>query len=343
MSVRKRLQFLLPLLLALCLILSGCSNAASEQEAAESAAAAADETDALTADSAAWDLLSEGLPVWDGEPYAELNGNVPAFAEDELTAESFESYSALDELGRCGTAYACIGTDLMPTEERGSISEVHPSGWQSVTYDIVDGNYLYNRCHLIGWQLTGEDANECNLITGTRYLNVEGMLPFENLVADYIEETGNHVLYRVTPVFEGDNLVASGVEMEAYSVEDGGEGVCFHVYCFNVQPGITIDYADGTSCLDEDADTLTEEEAEEDAAEESGDAGADSGEAAAEEGTSEEDGTETTYVLNTKSMKFHYPGCAGVAQMSESNKQTYTGSREELIAMGYSPCGQCSP
>ena len=321
--MHRRFRFLLPLLLALCLILPGCSNAASEQDAAGSAAA--DETDAQTAGAAEWDLLSDGLPVWDGDPYTELNGNVPDFDADDLTAESFESYSALDELGRCGTAYACIGTDLMPTEERGSISEVHPSGWQSVTYDIVDGNYLYNRCHLIGWQLTGEDANECNLITGTRYLNVEGMLPFENLVADYIEETGNHVLYRVTPVFEGDNLVASGVEMEAYSVEDDGEGICFHVYCFNVQPGITIDYADGTSCLDEDADALSESEEE------------------AEDDASEEDEAETTYVLNTKSMKFHYPDCAGVSQMSESNKQVYTGSREDLIEQGYSPCGQCSP
>ena len=185
------------------------------------------------------------IPAYSGEPYAIVNGNIPYFTASDLTSESFEYYSDLDNLGRCGTAYASVGTDLMPTEKRGSISKVKPSGWQISKYDFVDGKYLYNRCHLIGYQLTAENANEKNLITGTRYLNVDGMLPFENLVADYVKETDNHVLYRVTPVFEGDNLVASGVLMEAESVEDEGDGVEYCVYVYNVQPGVVINYATG--------------------------------------------------------------------------------------------------
>jgi len=185
------------------------------------------------------------IPAYSGEPYAVVNGNIPYFTDSDMTSESFEYYSDLDELGRCGTAYSSVGTDLMPTEKRGSISKVKPSGWQVSKYDFVDGKYLYNRCHLIGYQLTAENANEKNLITGTRYLNVDGMLPFENLVADYVKETENHVLYRVTPVFEGNNLVASGVLMEAESVEDAGDGVEYCVYVYNVQPGVEIDYATG--------------------------------------------------------------------------------------------------
>ena len=190
------------------------------------------------------------IPAYSGEPYAVVNGNIPYFTDSDMTSESFEYYSDLDELGRCGTAYSSVGTDLMPTEKRGSISKVKPSGWQVSKYDFVDGKYLYNRCHLIGYQLTGENANNKNLITGTRYLNVEGMLPFENMVADYVKETGNHVMYRVTPVFDGNNLLASGVLMEAKSVEDNGAGILFNVFCYNVQPGVTIDYATGDSALD---------------------------------------------------------------------------------------------
>lgn len=191
-------------------------------------------------------ILSAVVP-YSGEPYTVLGDNVPQFSAEDQTDASYEQYAPLDSLGRCGTAQACIGTDLMPTEERGSIGSVKPSGWHTVKYDFVNGKYLYNRCHLIGFQLTGENANACNLITGTRYLNIEGMLPFENMVADYIKETGNHVLYRVTPVFDGDNLVASGVRMEAFSVEDNGDGICFDVYAYNVQPGVVIDYASGES------------------------------------------------------------------------------------------------
>lgn len=195
------------------------------------------------------EISLKDIPEYSGEPYVVINGNQPNFSESDFTTTSFEKYSDLDELGRCQVAYANIGKDLMPTEERGSISEVKPSGWENKKYDIVDGKYLYNRCHLIGFQLTGENANKKNLITGTRYLNVTGMLPFENQVADYIKETGNHVLYRVTPIFDDDNLVASGVLMEAESVEDKGEEICFYVYVYNVQPGVTIDYATGDSKL----------------------------------------------------------------------------------------------
>ena len=191
----------------------------------------------------------EEIPAFSGDAYVAINGNVPFFVEEEYTTESYEYYSDLDELGRCGVTMACIGVDIMPTEDRGEIGSVKPTGWQSVKYDIVDGKYLYNRCHLIGFQLAGENANKKNLITGTRYLNIEGMLPFENLVADYVKETENHVLYRVTPIFEGDNLVASGVVMEGWSVEDEGDGVCFCVFAYNAQPGITIDYATGDSRL----------------------------------------------------------------------------------------------
>lgn len=193
----------------------------------------------------------EEIPPFSGTPYVEINGNVPYFKETDYTTESFENYSEMDTLGRCGTAYANVGIDIMPTEERGKIGSVKPSGWHTVKYDCVDGKYLYNRCHLIGYQLTGENANEKNLITGTRYMNVEGMLPFENAVDDFVEATNHHVLYRVTPVYEGDNLVASGVLMEGWSVEDGGRGICFCVYVYNCQPGVEIDYATGESWLAE--------------------------------------------------------------------------------------------
>lgn len=192
--------------------------------------------------------------IYNGESYGTLNNNEPEFTADEITDESFEYYPELDEYGRCGTCVACIGRDIMPTEERGSIGMVKPTGWHTIKYDCVDGKYLYNRCHLIGFQLAGENANERNLITGTRWLNVEGMLPFENEVADYVHKTGNHVMYRVTPDFHGTDLVASGVQIEALSVEDNGEGVCFNVYCYNVQPGVAINPANGDSSLIERVD-----------------------------------------------------------------------------------------
>ncbi len=189
----------------------------------------------------------QDIPPYSGEPYVVIADNIPNFTDQEKNLSGFEDYTPLDPLGRCGVAFASIDPSTMPSEERGSISSIKPSGWHSVKYEGISGGSLYNRCHLIGWQLAGENANKLNLITGTRYLNVEGMLPFENMVSDYVKETGNHVLYRVTPIFNGSNLVASGVEMEAYSVEDDGEGVMFHVFCYNVQPGIEIDYATGDS------------------------------------------------------------------------------------------------
>ncbi|MDE7244948.1 MAG: DNA/RNA non-specific endonuclease [Oscillospiraceae bacterium] len=255
----------------------------------------------------------EDIPAYSGTPYVELSGNVPGFADGDMTTNSFEDYSPLDSLGRCGVAYACIGVDLMPTEDRGSISSVTPTGWQNAQYDCVNGKYLYNRCHLIGFQLAGENANKQNLITGTRYLNVDGMLPFENLVADYVKETENHVLYRVTPVFEGDNLVADGVQMEALSVEDSGEDVCFNVFVYNVQPGVVIDYATGASRLDDAAPAV------------SGDA------------------ESVSYVLNTSSKKFHDPSCSNAGSISGKNREDYTGTRDALISQGYEPCGQCKP
>lgn len=202
---------------------------------------------------------TSSVPAYSGTPYVALNNNVPFFTDEEITVTAFELYSDLDSLGRCGVAYANICKEIMPTEERGNIGSIKPSGWHTIKYDCVDGKYLYNRCHLIGFQLAGENANEKNLITGTRYLNVEGMLPFENMVDDYVDETGNHVLYRVTPVFEGDNLLASGVILEAKSVEDNGAGILFNVYCYNVQPGIDIDYASGSSAQTSAAEESVQE------------------------------------------------------------------------------------
>lgn len=276
--------------LLLIMVLSGCAPVASD-----------------TAEVVA---LSD-VPEFSGEPYVVINDNEPSFPAEDFTSEGFEEYSPLDDLGRCGVAYANVGLETMPTEERGSISNVKPTGWKSVQYDFVDGKSLYNRCHLIGFQLTGENANRQNLITGTRYMNVDGMLPFENLVADYVKETENHVLYRVTPIFEGNNLVASGVQMEAQSVEDKGEGVCFNVYVYNNQPGVTIDYATGDSWASDEAPADT--------------------------------GKESTYILNTSSRKFHKPDCSSVETISPSNKKGYTGTREELINQGYEACGKCKP
>ncbi len=203
----------------------------------------------LSAPTGNYKASLSSIPSFSGKPYVNINGGVPGLTAADRTSAYFEIYSPLDEYGRCGVTFACLGKETMPTEERGEIGSVKPSGWHTVKYDCVDGKYLYNRCHLIGFQLSGENANTRNLITGTRYMNVDGMLPFENMVADYIKETGNHVLYRVTPIFKGDELVARGVQMEAYSVEDEGDGICFNVYCYNNQPDVTIDYSTGESSL----------------------------------------------------------------------------------------------
>lgn len=287
------------------------------------------------------------VPAYSGEPYTAVNNNEPYFTSDNLTTEAFENYSELDALGRCGVAYANVCLETMPTEKRGSISEVKPTGWHSVKYDNVDGKSLYNRCHLIGYQLTAENANQQNLITGTRYLNVDGMLPFENMVADYMKETDNHVLYRVTPIFTGDNLVADGVLMEGYSVEDEGDGICFCVYAYNVQPGITIDYATGDSWLssekgNSDSSSGGNSAVSQSAADKSGTQQAAVQTESVKE-TSAPVSTGTEYILNTNTKKFHYPSCSSVKQMKASNKKEYTGSRDDLIAQGYDPCKKCNP
>ena len=274
------------------------------------------------------------IPKYSGKAYAVINNNIPSFKNAELKTKSYEHYGNLDALGRCTVAKACIGKDIMPREERGSIGRVKPSGWQTVKYDIVDGKYLYNRCHLIGYQLTGENANECNLITGTRYMNVDGMLPFENMVADYVEETGNHVLYKVTPVYKGNNLVATGVKMEAKSVEDKGKGICFNVFVYNVQPGITINYATGVSKLTSGANvvvtnkpTPTNKPL--------------SDNQSTKKPSNNASSKKTTYILNNNTKKYHLPNCKSVARMNKSNRIKYVGSAKELENKGYDACKNC--
>ena len=288
------------------------------------------------------------LPAYDGSPYVYVNDGEPAFTDDERAAAAgTELYGELDALGRCTATFAVVGTETMPTEERGSIGEVRPSGWKMGKYDFVDGKYLYNRCHLLGFQLTGENANVSNLITGTRYMNVEGMLPFENAVADYVHATGNHVLMRATPVFDGDNLVARGVHMMAESVEDGGDGVAFNVFVYNVQPGVVIDYRTGENMAAEDATPLPDVSGDGGDASSDGDGtgtkgSADGGTALSDSGAATEKGT-TEYVLNTNSKKFHVPSCSSVDQMSAKNRQDVTDTRENIIGRGFDPCKRCNP
>lgn len=255
------------------------------------------------------------IPSYQGNPYVEVDNNVPDFDDSLKKSEVYTDFQSLDSKGRCQSVLAEVGMESMPTEKRGSIGMIRPSGWHLVKYESVDGKYLYNRCHLIGYQLCGVNKDRRNLITGTRYFNVEGMLPFENQVADFIESTEYHVLYRATPIFEGDNLLASGVELEAESVEDDGSGLSFHVFCFNVQPGITIDYSNGNS-WEEVSQEVTREIPQ---------------------------NQEADYILNTNSDIFHYPTCKSVSMMSEHNKEYYTGSREDLIQRGFRPCKNCSP
>ena len=254
-------------------------------------------------------VTMDEIPAYSGQPYVEINGNVPVFGEVDPDLGAYEKYYELDELGRCTQAVSCVSTLLMPNGERGDISSVKPTGWRRAEYDFIDGGLLYNRCHLIAHQLTGENANEKNLITGTRYMNEEGMNPFEIMIGDYVRETDNRVLYRVTPIFEGDELVARGVQMEAWSIDDNGEGICFNVFCYNVQPGIGIDYATGDNWLEE---TICDHEPQD-------------------------------YILNTNSMKYHLSTCEGVSDISEENTATFTGCYETLDARGYTPCGTCQP
>ncbi|MBR4182550.1 MAG: DNA/RNA non-specific endonuclease [Lachnospiraceae bacterium] len=265
-------------------------------------------------ENASKEAISE-LPVYDGIAHITVNDGEPFFAEEDLLSEPFEHYSELDTRGRCGAAYACLSLELMPTEERGVIGDIRPSGWHTQKYDIIPDPYLYNRCHLIGYQLTGQNDNERNLITGTRYFKIDGMLPVENEVADYIRSSSDHVLYRVTPYFKDDDLLCSGVLIEARSVSSSDLRIC--EYCYNVQPGIEIDYSDGSS-------RQIEEVPDNEMA-----------------GTVIPEGT--TYVLNTNSLKFHKPECDSVGDMKPKNTEFFSGTREEAMKMGYDPCGRCNP
>ena len=310
---------------------------------------------------------------YSSEPYIELNNNKPEFDDSDKTKDAFENYSDLDELGRCGAAYANICREIMPTEKRGSISKIKPSGWQSVQYDCVEGKSLYNRCHLIGFQLAGENANRKNLITGTRFFNVDGMLPFEDMVADYVKGTGNHVLYRVTPVYESENLVAEGVQMEGFSVEDNGQGICFNVFVYNVQPGIVIDYATGDSRLAEngsdknsfgtkknagstkkgksntssDSDKTSDDNNAIKNGETSGDNKTANSNKSENDNKAQEknksSSNEQEYVINTNTGKFHYPECSSVQDMLSKNRENYKGTRQKLIEQGIEPCKRCNP
>ncbi len=271
------------------------------------------------------------IPEYSGIPYVVINDNIPSFNKYELTTKGYETYASLDSFGRCGGAVASCGKEIMPSanEERGSISSVKPSGWVQAQYDWVSGKYLYNRCHLIGWQLSAENVNKRNLITGTRYMNTEGMLPFENMVADYIRETGNHVAYRITPIYDGNDLVASGVQMEAYSVEDGGEGICFNVYCYNVQPGVKIDYSTGRSWASGGSTETTKKPVAVQTTKEY------------VETTKQQNVITGQYVLNTSSKKIHKTSCHHINKMSEKNKKSYSGSLDNLYFQGYTTCGTC--
>ena len=288
------------------------------------------------------------IPAYTGNAYVAVNNNNPYFTDaDKSRTDAFETYSDLDGAGRCGVAYANVCKEIMPTEKRGKIGSVKPTGWHTIKYDIVDGKYLYNRCHLIGFQLAGENANNKNLITGTRYLNVTGMLPFENMVSDYVKETNNHVLYRVTPVFEGNNMLASGVLIEAYSVEDGGAGITFCVYCYNVQPGIDINYANGDSSLAvaqaQTSVAQTPAQTEPPTTQPPATQPQTQPQTQIQTEAPQQNASVNTYIINTNTGKFHYPNCRSVNQMADKNKLEYTGTRDEVIAQGYDPCGNCRP
>lgn len=313
----------------------------------------------------ALDAYVAANPTADEGDYVEINDNTPSFTVDNATTDAFQSFSQLDRLGRCGTAYACLGPETLPADARGDISEIHPSGWVQNFYDFIEGESLYNRCHLIAHCLSGQNANEKNLITGTRHFNADVMEPIEAMVLNYIEQTGNHVLYRVTPVFEGDELVARGVQIEALSMEDGGQGVSLNVFLRNVQPGVTIDYATGNNWADEAATdsglgTGSTATGSRNASAAAGAAAtglsmptaADAAalptiSTASTDDQSADSQTETpstvTYVVNKKACKFHYPSCSSVPKIKTKNRMDSDQTRDELIAQGYVPCRDCNP
>ena len=337
LKLRKTAAIALCELLAIATIFTGCAStdlsgtegtgyAAGAEVAGEDSSGALDSKDKV--DGPQENLVNnnsyvslDAIPAYDGRAYVAVNNNEPFFTDSDMTTTAFENYSDLDSLGRCGVAYANICKDIMPTEERGKIGMIKPSGWHTVKYDVIKDRYLYNRCHLIGYQLAGENANPKNLITGTRYLNVEGMLPFENLVADYVNNTGNHVLYRVTPMFSGSNLVANGVLIEAKSVEDNGGGILFNVYCYNVQPGVGINYENGDSWLDGTTGSAS--------------SGSDS--SAAENSAADSSNSETMVHITATGKKYHRAGCR---TLKKSDTEV---TLDEAKSMGLSPCGICNP
>lgn len=337
LKLRKTAAIAICELLAIATIFTGCastdlSGTEGAGHAAGAVVAGEDSSGALgskdKADGPQEDLVNnnsyvslDAIPAYDGRAYVAVNNNEPFFTDSDMTTTAFENYSDLDSLGRCGVAYANICKDIMPTEERGKIGMIKPSGWHTVKYDVIKDRYLYNRCHLIGYQLAGENANPKNLITGTRYLNVEGMLPFENLVADYVNNTGNHVLYRVTPMFSGSNLVANGVLIEAKSVEDNGGGILFNVYCYNVQPGVGINYENGDSWLDGTTGSAS--------------SGSDS--SAAENSAADSSNSETMVHITATGKKYHRAGCR---TLKKSDTEV---TLDEAKSMGLSPCGICNP
>lgn len=375
LKLRKTAAIALCELLAIATIFTGCAStdlsgtegagqAAGAVVAGEGSSGALGSKDKV--DGPQEDLVNnnsyvslDAIPAYDGKAYVAVNNNEPFFTDSDMTTTAFENYSDLDSLGRCGVAYANICKDIMPTEERGKIGMIKPSGWHTVKYDVIKDRYLYNRCHLIGYQLAGENANPKNLITGTRYLNVEGMLPFENLVADYVNNTGNHVLYRVTPMFSGSNLVANGVLIEAKSVEDNGGGILFNVYCYNVQPGVGINYENGDSWLD--GTTPQEQSAQTGAAQNGGSQSSDGSQAGASAGDTGSSGSITGSAAsgsdtspaensvsdssNSKTMvhitatgkKYHRAGCR---TLKKSDTEV---TLDEAKSMGLSPCGICNP
>lgn len=375
LKLRKTAAITLCELLAIATIFTGCAStdlsgtegaghAAGAEVAGEDSSGALGSKDKV--DGPQEDLVNnnsyvslDAIPAYDGKAYVAVNNNEPFFTDSDMTTTAFENYSDLDSLGRCGVAYANICKDIMPTEERGKIGMIKPSGWHTVKYDVIKDRYLYNRCHLIGYQLAGENANPKNLITGTRYLNVEGMLPFENLVADYVNNTGNHVLYRVTPMFSGSNLVANGVLIEAKSVEDNGGGILFNVYCYNVQPGVGINYENGDSWLD--GTTPQEQSAQTGAAQNEGSQSSDGSQAGASAGDTGSSGSITGSAAsgsntspaensvsdssNSKTMvhitatgkKYHRAGCR---TLKKSDTEV---TLDEAKSMGLSPCGICNP
>lgn len=337
LKLRKTAAIALCELLAIATIFTGCAStdlSGTEGAGHDAGAVVAgeDSSGALgskdKADGPQEDLVNnnsyvslDAIPAYDGKAYVAVNNNEPFFTDSDMTTTAFENYSDLDSLGRCGVAYANICKDIMPTEERGKIGMIKPSGWHTVKYDVIKDRYLYNRCHLIGYQLAGENANPKNLITGTRYLNVEGMLPFENLVADYVNNTGNHVLYRVTPMFSGSNLVANGVLIEAKSVEDNGGGILFNVYCYNVQPGVGINYENGDSWLDGTT----------------GSASSGSDTSATENSAADSSNSETMVHITATGKKYHRAGCR---TLKKSDTEV---TLDEAKSMGLSPCGICNP